>query len=96
MNTGIHVGDVGTVIELDTGADISTATTVGIKYKKPDNSTGEWTGSVSTIDGVQSGVSYTLQSGDIDQCGLWIMHAHVIMPTWQGHGGRVGVTIYPI
>ena len=80
----VFVGDVGTVIKLDTGTDLSTATVLKIKVKKPNGTTLEWT---ATQDASNPKVmTYTIQAGDLDQSGTWKLQAYVEFPSWQGHG----------
>lgn len=81
-------GDIGTVIILDTGEDISTATLVKIRYKKPNGDTGEWTASVNSTE-----VRYTTLAGDIDQTGDWEMQAYVELAAWQGYSAIVEVPV---
>jgi hypothetical protein len=88
----VYVGDIGTEIILDAKEDISTATTVEIRYKKPDGTTGAWTGAVyDTTKG-----RYVTVSGDLDQAGSWYLQLYVVLPSWSGHGETVAVTIYEL
>lgn len=91
----IHVGDIGsifevTVVEIDevTGlpviVDISTATLMQIRFKKPDLSVVVQTAAFST-DGTDGKLKYTSVLGDLDQPGDWRLQGYVEMPAWQGH-----------
>lgn len=85
----IYVGDTGTDIILDSGADISSATTLQIKYKKPSGDTGAWTATVqSTTKAV-----YTTQAGDLDESGEWRIQIYVELSSWSGHGEAVSLTV---
>jgi hypothetical protein len=70
----IHVGDVGTVIRitLSDDTDISGASEVRIRYRKPSGTTSYWTASV-----VSNGVQYTTETGDIDESGTWQLQAWI-------------------
>ncbi|MEW6754729.1 MAG: hypothetical protein AB1505_27670 [Candidatus Latescibacterota bacterium] len=62
----IIVDDVGTVLALDTGVDLSAASQVQILYRKPSGTTGAWVGEASSTKAVD-----TTQEGDIDEVGTW-------------------------
>jgi len=76
-------------IELDTSYDISAATSAKILYKKPDGTTGEFVGVVSDT----TKVSYTVDVGDIDQDGTWVMQALVVIGGLSGYGNKAFVTV---
>lgn len=76
-------------ITLDTGIDISTATTVKVLFKKPDGTKSEWIGSISET----TKVLYDLQVGDIDALGTWILQSYVLMGGREGYGDHVYVTV---
>lgn len=80
----VFVGDVGTVIKLDTGTDLTSATALKIKVKKPNGTEVEWTASQDANN--PKVMTYTIQSGDLDQSGTWKLQAYVEFPTWQGRG----------
>jgi len=81
----IHMGDVGTVVELtvkDNGTvvDISTATALTIKFKKPSGTTVTQTAVFST-DGTDGKLKYTFQSGDLDETGTWEFQGNITSPS---------------
>lgn len=76
-------------IELDTSYDISAATEAKILYQKPDGTTGEFVGVVSDT----TKVSYTVDTGDIDQVGTWHMQAYVEIGGLIGYGAKTYVTV---
>ena len=55
-------------ISLNTGIDISSATTLQILYEKPDGTKGELTGAAN---GMRIEVTLTAGSSPIDVAGLW-------------------------
>ena len=78
----LHKGDIGTVIQYDTLEDISDGTVFKLKYTKPDDTTGEWTGSLSGTRIVQ----YTTASAAIlDQAGTWQLQAYIETPSGKWH-----------
>lgn len=85
----IHKGQSLLTIELDTGYDISSATSAKILYQKPDGTTGEFVGSVSDT----TKISYSVADGDLDQSGTWIMQAYVEISSRKGYGAKAYVTL---
>jgi hypothetical protein len=90
MAQKIYVGDTGTVITLDCGQDISSATVRTIEVRKPDGSTTAWT---ATASGANS-ITYTTLAGTFDQAGEWRLQASVTLPTgeWLGQTAYVDVS----
>lgn len=87
--TQIFVGDTGTIIKLDCGVDISTATVHNIVVRKPNGTKVTWTGTVSGA----STIIYITQAGDLDIAGTWHFQAFVTMPGWSGLGEVVTLDI---
>lgn len=87
--TKIYVGDVGTEIILDCGQSIASATTTDIKVTKPNNTTDTWTGSIYNTNYIK----YTIQTGDLDVVGPWLLQAYVVTPsgTWRGETAKMEV-----
>lgn len=81
----VFVGDVGTVIILDTKVNITTTTTRKILVETPSGVSREW---VASIEGLTS-IKYTIQEGDLDEAGVWMLQAYVEMPGWKGRGSSV-------
>ena len=88
----VYVGDEGTVIELDCGEDISTATVTDIKVRKPDGTLVTWTGSKN--GGVNSQIDYTVVTDDFDQPGAYRLQAYVEMPSGKWRGESVSLLVY--
>jgi len=78
----VYVGDEGTIIDVDTFADLSSATTTIIKVFKPSGAIVEWPGSV--VDGTK--IRYVTSQGDLDEVGTYTIVAYVELPDWKGHG----------
>lgn len=81
----IRVGNIGTIFRFTvqdqdgTAVDLSSATTLEIRFKKPDRSVITRT-AVFTTDGTNGQIQYTTVSGDLDIDGSWKRQAHVIIP----------------
>jgi hypothetical protein len=78
----IYVDNVGGVILLDTKTDISAATSIVIKVKKPDNSKAEWAAAVYNT----TFVKYTTIADDLNMPGDYKVQAHFTLNGWTGRG----------
>lgn len=88
----IYVSDVGTVLTLDVGEDISDATALRIQAQKPGGTTDSWVASASGT----SALTYTLASGDIDETGVWRLQAKVTTPDGVWYGETLSLRIFPL
>lgn len=72
----MYKGDVGTLLLVNTGMDLTNATLCGIKVKKPDGSSELWVGSPygRAVDGI---IMYVVREGDLDQSGIYCANAYV-------------------
>lgn len=77
----VFLNDIGTIISVDVGSDITGATTHVIKYIKPDGESGQWTATVST-----QYLLYTTVDQDLDQIGEWTVQAFVVTASGSWHG----------
>jgi hypothetical protein len=94
MTNKVYVGDVGTVITLDTGIDL-TSGTVSVEYQKPDGVGGVWAGSIAATDsGSSHGVRYTTIAGDLDLDGEWKLQSHAVLPTGEWSGETATMAVY--
>lgn len=88
--TKSYVGDIGTVILLDCGTDISAATVTEIRVKKPDGLEHVWSGVMEAVKYVK----YVVQDGDFDMKGNYLFQAYVETPAWKGLGETVKWQVY--
>lgn len=86
----VYVGDAGTIITLDCGTDISSATARSIEVKKPDGSTTSWAASASGTTALQ----FTTVAGTFDQAGTWKLQAKVTIGTGVWRGATVALPVY--
>ena len=94
MSNKIFVGQSSLRIRLTTGVDI-TGATCKIKYKKPDNSTGEF--SPCPIESNSQGIFYydVQDTTELDQAGRWKFWAHVTFSDGRvAPGETVEVRVY--
>ena len=75
------VGDT-VKISLDTNVDLTAATALLIKYKKPDATTGSWT---PILDGTY-GVQFNTITSTLDQRGTWTLQAYAEFGAARLHG----------
>jgi hypothetical protein len=84
--SNLHVGDIGSVIELTitdqdgNAVDISGATTKEIHLEKPGNVDVAKDGVFKT-DGTDGVLKYTTIAGDLSATGLLKAQAYVVLPT---------------
>lgn len=90
MGNKVYIGDIGTVITLNTNETISNATTTDIEVRKGDGTLATWTGSLSGSDSV----TYTVVSGDLSCSGIYKMQAYIVMPGWSGLGETTEFQVY--
>lgn len=92
----VYVGDFDTLIAIDVGVDVSSATSLAIKYTKPDGTAGEWVGAAGGSGNVE--IQYQTNTGDIDQAGEWLLQPYVEDITgasgWNGLGETVRLDVY--
>ncbi len=89
----VRLNDIGTIFrstikESGVAVDISAATTLTMRFRKPSGTTVNQT-AVFTIDGVNGQLEYVIVSGDLDEVGVWLRQPFVDLPgspAWSGHG----------
>ena len=86
----IYKSDIGTIIQLNTGATITGATGISIEVKKPSGATASWTAVVST-DAMS--VEHTIGALDLDEAGDYILQAKLTLGggTWRGASVKMEV-----
>jgi len=97
----IYQGMIGVGVRLDTGIDLSTATLLEIRVKKPSNTFVTWPATVYTyLDGsgntvTTQSITYTTVEGDLDELGEYILQAYVERPSEELLGDAIAVTVLP-
>jgi hypothetical protein len=86
----IYKGQSSLRIRLTTGVDITSASELLIKYRKPGGTLGDWT--ATSEDDVAGIIFYDLVIDDLDETGNWIFWAHVIFSDSRTAPGQ-GVTV---
>ncbi len=85
-----YKGDVGTLLRVSVGTDISDATTVRLYITKPDATTDTWVGSVSDCG---KEIWYTILSGDWDQAGEYLLQSYVVTSGGNWYGDTVAFIV---
>jgi len=91
--------DAGIVISCDCVTDITGATSITVEYKKPDDTTGSWSATLTGTydpdpDVSTQRIEYTTQPGDIDQEGVWHFQPKFTLGGWTGRGETASIRIY--
>ena len=79
----LQIGEYGMNIDVTVGQSLTGMTGAVFQVKKPDGMEVEWT-AVQEGDAGDGLLRYVVQSGDLDQAGLWKLHAKVTFA-----GGKV-------
>ena len=84
----LYVGDTGTVIQLDTGQDLSAATDLKIEVSKPDGTVTSW-----PADKLGTAMRFTTLASTFDQAGTYKVQAHVTAAggDWRGETAKLVV-----
>jgi len=80
----VFKNDIGTIIRVETGFDLTTATRTDLVVLKPNKSEAVWTGSMSSASNTQ--IDYVITSGDLDSIGDYLLQSYVELPFWSGRG----------
>jgi hypothetical protein len=76
------VGDIGTIIKVDTGEALAAASTTQIKITKPS-------GTILTKTGIVTETTklyYVTIAGDLDEAGIYVIQPYIVFADWSGHG----------
>jgi hypothetical protein len=70
-NRKIFVGDIGIVLRVYAGQDLSNASSIVFEVKDPNGQERSWTASIASDNNYYA--EYTTVSGDLDTAGDWIL-----------------------
>ena len=90
MSDKPYVGDIGTILEVDCGVDISASTTHNLMVQKPDLTTVELVGTVHNEDFIR----YTTVDGDLNQAGVYRIQSKIVVSGWTGLGETERLRVY--
>lgn len=86
MADKMYVGDIGTALVADIGADIEGATDTKLLVRKPDGTEVEWPADIFEIDAEKKYLRYLTELGDFDQAGKYYVQAFLEKDGWTGKG----------
>jgi len=87
-----YVGEEGTTLLVNTGVDITSATTTNLYVIKPDGTASEWVGSATDT----TYITYTIVEDDFDQAGVYLIKSYVVVGDWSGYGNEASLAIYEV
>lgn len=99
MPNKIFLGDVGTIILIDMGENISAATNITLdiiapkSYVNSDGSVSDGKTWTPTIEGTNF-LKYTIVAGDLDQIGIYKINPKLKLGDWIGHGETVEFEVF--
>jgi hypothetical protein len=95
-NKRVYQGTVGASIKLDTGVDLSSATTLEIRVMRPSGVLATWTASVYAPSGTATqSITYTTVSGDLDELGVYVLQSYVKGPGVEVLGDAFAIIVIP-
>ena len=93
----IYSGDVGVTISIDTGIDLTDASTTSIYVLRPDGSIVIWLASVTTgSTGLNSALTYDSQIGDLVQVGEYKLQPYIVSSIFSGYGTTAFIQVNPL
>lgn len=90
----IYVGDTATRLEIDTELDLTSATSLLIKAKKPSGAFEDWPAEM--IVGQTTKMRCTEPAGFFDEAGIWEFHAYAVFPGGVLHGNLCSQKIHAL
>jgi len=83
----VFKNDIGTIIRVNVGFDLTTASKTDLIILKPNAPETVWVGAMSTFDTTH--IDYVITSGDLDVTGDYLVQSYVEFPaplSWSGRG----------
>jgi len=83
----VFKNDIGTIIRVNVGFDLTNATKTDLVILKPNSKEVVWTGSMSTASNTD--IDYVIVAGDLDVTGDYLIQSYVEFPaplSWSGRG----------
>lgn len=85
-----YVGDIGIIITIDMGEDISTGLNLILYVLKPNGEEVEWTPTIYNTNYLK----YTITEDDIDVGGVYYINPYLELGSWKGFGETVNFRVY--
>jgi hypothetical protein len=90
MAERVFKDDIGTIIEINLQENISAATNLKYKVKKPNGVEVDWT---PTLYGTNY-LRYPVIAGDLNLTGIYYIQPYMTLGGWTGRGDTVDLTVY--
>ena len=87
----VYVGDVGTVITVDCGVDVSSASSLALAVRTPLGNETTWPATLASA----TTISYTTLAGDLSEAGTYLLQAKIDMGSWSGLGATAKLVVRP-
>jgi hypothetical protein len=93
----LHLGDDGVVLVITVKEDgsavnLSAATSLQIRLRKPDGTTVAEAATLTT-DGSNGQLQCSIDGDEVDVLGVWEARPHFTLGAWTGHGSAVKFTV---
>ena len=86
INEKHYVGEVGTVIYVNCGLDVSSATSISVVFERPDGTVFQRSAIYELYNASKNYVKCIIQSGDINQSGEFHGQVALTLGSWTGRG----------
>jgi hypothetical protein len=83
---GYYKDTVGLTINIETGADIATATDIALHVKKPNGKWYEWSTGITIQGSDNSILRYITQNGDLNYAGYYLIYPSLTLGGFIGDG----------
>jgi hypothetical protein len=88
----MYVGDIGTIIILDVGITVASATSYSFKVIKPSGVIQDWTCTVNST----TSFKYATQNGSLNESGIYHIQAYATYPDWNGRSDTISFEVYDL
>lgn len=88
-----YINQAGFLIEADCGQDITGATDTLFRVRKPSGIETTWPAAAFSIDGVTQGLKYATKAEDLNESGVYKIHAQFSLGDWTGVGEAGTLTV---
>jgi len=90
MANKIYISDIGTIILIDMGENISLAIGITLDVIAPKSNNKIW---IPDIEGTNF-LRYVIDEGDLDQVGIYKINPKLTLGDWTGHGDTVEFEVF--
>jgi hypothetical protein len=89
--TKMYDGDMGTILRIDCGSDVTAALSHELRMSLPDGSTAEWSTNLSA--GLPNCIEHVCAAGEL-KAGRYKGQAFISLPSWTGLGETFEFIVY--